>query len=111
MPLPGSGIGCRAESRWRRKRPNVDLLPPRFVRVVGHPTSVRRELAVAFFEVGLHEHPRLAIALHRQYPEIAGRLGVDTEIENEPAVRRPVGGLLELRGFHEEFLRARTVGG
>ena len=40
-------------------------------RLTCRPTSARsREHAVAFFEASLQEHPCLAIAVHRLYPEV-----------------------------------------
>ena len=99
----------RARRAGRDKRPHVDLVPPRFVRLVGHPPAVRRERAIALAERGLQEHRRRAIAHHRHDPEVGVRLRVDAVIQQEAAVRRPAGGGLDLVGGHEPLLHARAA--
>ena len=99
----------RASLAGRDKRPHVDLVPPRFVRLVGHPPAVRRERAPRLAERGLQDHPRRAIAHHRHDPEVGVRLRADAVIQQEPTVRRPVVGHLALVGGHEPLLRARAA--
>jgi len=76
---------------------DVNLKAARLVRFVGDPISVVRKLCKPFIEIRLDDWKRLSISLQWQCPDVKARFGLDTEIKQEAAVRRPIGGKLGLR--------------
>src|SRR5262249_7562007 len=93
-----------------RERTHIDLNAPGFVRLVGDPLPVRRELAIALLERGLHDGKWLSLSNQRQRPQIEARFLTRTPIEYEPAIRRPVERLLVLRGREQELLLPDAIG-
>src|SRR5262249_20130212 len=69
------------------KRLHVNLKSSRFVRAVGDPFAVRRELSVALFETCLHDRKRFLLTGERQRPNVISRLGSEALIQQEAAVR------------------------
>ena len=57
LPLPPRRGRRRTRRVGRDKRPHVSLHAPRFVRVVGHPPAVGRELPVSLIERPSRETP------------------------------------------------------
>jgi hypothetical protein len=75
-PLAGAG-----------KRLEVNLEMAGIIRLISDPLAVRRKLAIAFLESGLHERMRGAVAIERHIPDV-GRKSVGPGVEKNGSIRR-----------------------
>ena len=94
---------------WRNKRPDVNLCPSRFVRLVRHPPAVRRERAKNLVNRGFQKHRWLAVPQHRHDPQIPTGLRSHALIQQETPIRRPTRGARGLVRRDESFLYPRAV--
>src|SRR5438876_3327587 len=77
-----------------RERLDVHLILPGFVRLVGDPLPIGRECALSFVEFRLQKRDWLLAARGspwvRQQPQVSLRFPILIDIQQKPAVRRPV---------------------
>src|SRR5215831_7264058 len=77
--LLASGDRDLPQSLTGWKRPDIHLALSRFIRCVGHPMTIRRELTEQFVELRMQERHRFALrsAVHREHGYI--KLGLRIE--------------------------------
>src|SRR5204863_9896545 len=89
-----------------RKRTRINLIAYRFIRLIRHPTAVRRESRGAVVEARVKENERLPISIHWQHPHVKLVLRIIIHIQKETAVRRKIESILVLRRIEQQFLAA-----
>ncbi len=103
LPLRSSHR-ARTRGAGRIERPDIDLGPTRFVRLVGYPSAVRREDAVDLSKGRLQEHRWRVRTLHRRDPNVRARPRINALIQQKAAVGRVAIGNLGLVGRYEALL-------
>src|SRR5262245_18165612 len=88
-----------------RKWLHVDLKTARLVALKRYPFSVRRELAVAFIVVRLHDRKWLPISIQSHCPDIvAVRLRVSQiSIQHKTSIGRPIHLVFGFWGCEHQF--------
>jgi hypothetical protein len=102
--LPPSVETCHARpGKW----PHVNFEPARFVRIVGHPLSIRRKCPHFLLEGSVKKREWLSLTGEGQDHQVAAAL--PAFIEDEPSIGRPRIWELKLIRLQQEFLFAQSI--
>src|SRR5262245_11671072 len=102
-------IGNLELSARSGKRPDVDLVPARFVRLICDPLAIGGELALALLKWSLQERERLFIAGDRQYPQVPARLRINAVEQQKASVGGPVVWRFGLIRFQQQFISSSAT--
>src|SRR5262249_23094149 len=87
-PIRNHNVVCSAGAG--RKRPNVNLICAGFVRLIGDPTHIRRELGLRLIALRIGKDPRFAFARHREHPEVGAASAIPRAIKQVSPIAGPI---------------------